>query len=580
VKPARVTSGARNSETSIFLNALCAGKPDALHLLIWTLHDKASHWFQDAEGAIRFIASIAAHDVYVGVGFSPRDFGSSKRCVADEIAGIVGTWADIDIRSEAHPQTTLPATIEQALSILPPEFPPTFVIRTGNGTQAWWLFREPWIFENEDERRAAARFSYRWHSMLRDNASLRGYTYERLRDLARVLRVAGTMNCKDPSNPKPVVIQSQSEHRYNPSELTEYLDALGVADQEAEVRTPKNLAAPFRENPLKIDLSARIDEDRLKAWSDKDERFKVTWFRQRIDLRDQTRSGYDMALAHFGVKVGLSDQEIVDLIVHHRTVHRQAPRTQVGYYELTISKARETMTSNPDWAPEKAGNEPGEIAGPDASRIGPGKSDREKIQLCKHISAALGIEVLRMVKVAGDNPLYRMDLAAGSISFPGVDKLISKSAVRNAIAGKVGTLIPDLKPPVWRSLVQMMLDACIDEDGGEELESQGAARLSIRQYLSETTFIPGIADQLPQDQRKPMVRDDQIAVCASDFHLYLTRSQAISLSGVVAMLSAAGAKVERVRGKFKEQSRWMLPLDEFDPADYPSSMPGGSTEHA
>ena len=187
-----------------------------------------------------------------------------------------------------------------------------------------------------------------------------------------------------------------------------------------------------------------------------------------------------------------------------------------------------------------------------------------------------------MVKVSGDNPLYRMDLATGSISFPSVDKLISKQAVRNAIAAKAGKMMPEFRPAAWRNLVQMMLDSCIDEDGGEELESQGAARLAIRQYLADTTFIPGIAGQLQQDLRKPMVRDGHIAVCASDFQSYLSkaRSQAISIPTVVAMLSAAGAKVERVRGKFEEQSRWMLPLDEFDPADYASSMPGGSTEHA
>jgi hypothetical protein len=35
------------------------------------------------------------------------------------------------------------------------------------------------------------------------------------------------------------------------------------------------------------------------------------------------------------------------------------------------------------------------------------------------------------------------------------------------------------------------------------------------------------------------------------------------------MLSAIGATTVRVRGrKIKEQSRWELPLTEFDPADY------------
>ncbi len=35
------------------------------------------------------------------------------------------------------------------------------------------------------------------------------------------------------------------------------------------------------------------------------------------------------------------------------------------------------------------------------------------------------------------------------------------------------------------------------------------------------------------------------------------------------MLAAIGGQQERVRGKrFKEQSRWLLPVEKFDPIDY------------
>ena len=44
-----------------------------------------------------------------------------------------------------------------------------------------------------------------------------------------------------------------------------------------------------------------------------------TWLRQRHDLKDQSQSGYDMALAVFGAQSGLTEQQIVDLIVHHRS---------------------------------------------------------------------------------------------------------------------------------------------------------------------------------------------------------------------------------------------------------------------
>jgi hypothetical protein len=48
-----------------------------------------------------------------------------------------------------------------------------------------------------------------------------------------------------------------------------------------------------------------------------------------------------------------------------------------------------------------------------------------------------------------------------------------------------------------------------------------------------------------------MVREDQISACASDLQIYInkTRSQSISIQAVAGMLSAVGAKVERVRGK-------------------------------
>src|SRR4051794_37908513 len=129
-------------EVTLFLEALFAGKPDDLHLLLWTLPEKQSNWFQDIESAIQFAQSMRQRDLYVGVGLSGQDYGPSRRCPSNEVAGIVGLWADLDLKSDAHPKAVLPATIEDALKILPERFPPTFVVRTGNGLHAWWLFRE------------------------------------------------------------------------------------------------------------------------------------------------------------------------------------------------------------------------------------------------------------------------------------------------------------------------------------------------------------------------------------------------------------------------------------------------------
>ena len=102
-------------------------------------------------------------------------YGASRRCSSNEVAGIVGLWADLDLKSDAHKKTALPATIEDAFKILPEQFPPTFVVRTGNGAHAWWLFREPLIFESDEERADAANLALRWQSLLRLNASANGW---------------------------------------------------------------------------------------------------------------------------------------------------------------------------------------------------------------------------------------------------------------------------------------------------------------------------------------------------------------------------------------------------------------------
>ncbi|MGA7410024.1 MAG: hypothetical protein WBW33_06025 [Bryobacteraceae bacterium] len=215
------------SPTRQFLEALFANKPEELRILVWTIADKCSRWFRDVESAILYAESTIRQDVYFGVGLSGRDYGPDHRCPSKEIAAIGGLWVDIDLRSDAHPKTTLPCSVEEALSILPTNLPPTFIIFTGNGIHVWLLFRELYLFRNNEDRAAAAILARRWNTLIRDNALMRGWKIDMLHDLARVLRIPGTTNCKDPTNPKPVVIEAQSDHRYHPSDLARYLGQIG-----------------------------------------------------------------------------------------------------------------------------------------------------------------------------------------------------------------------------------------------------------------------------------------------------------------------------------------------------------------
>ena len=567
-----------------FLNLLWQYKPEDLYLLIWTLADKRSYWHRDITESAEAVERASGRDVYVGVGLASRDYGPAHRCGSDEIAGLAGFWADFDLRSDAHSKKALPVTIPDALSIIPASMPPTIVVSTGNGAHAWWLLKEPHVFDNDQERKDTARLVARWHTLLRLRAAQCGWAFDRLSDLARVLRIPGTINAKDPSNPKEVTVHSTTDRRYNLSDFEEFLDEAAIPDPEAEERAARERAERFADKPLVINRNVRIPDETLESWMALDMRFKNTWLRQRHDLNDQSQSGYDLALACFGVDAGLSEQQIVDLIIHHRSLYKQKLRTRLDYFQRTISKAASRSDGiEPLHAPPPLEPSSANVPRPDlpesqntASQGEPGGEKpvdpaTAKAVLCEQISTALGVRVLRLVKLTGKEPVYRMELEQGKIEFASVGKLIDQHSVRVAIAGSVGRLIPKIKSKAWEQLAQMMLDACIIEEGSEEMEFEGAARMYVAQYLSETAFIPSIEAQTVQNARKPTVINGQITICASDIQFYINKTtfQNLSVKAVVSMLAALGAKSVRVRGaKFREQSRWVLPESEFKPCEY------------
>ncbi len=285
-----------------FLKFLWLEKLTSLLILVWTLRDKRSHWFQDIVAAAQFIESVRGQDVYMGYGLSPEDYGPTHRCPSENIMSIAGAWADLDLHSEAHKTKPLPHSIDDALTIIPSDLPPTIVLRTGNGVQLWWLFREPEVFSTGDERDRAVRVLNRLHTLLRLRAGRKGWSYDRLSDLARVVRMPGTVNAKDPAHPKEVVVHSQSDRRYNLCDLEQYLDDTGVPGEDESGEKRSNGSG---QHDLTISLDAAISQDVLDRWVAADLRFKETWQRQRRDLKDCSQSGYDLALANFGVDAGL-----------------------------------------------------------------------------------------------------------------------------------------------------------------------------------------------------------------------------------------------------------------------------------
>jgi hypothetical protein len=479
--------------------------------------------------------------------------------------------------SDAH-NKPLPTTIEEALATIPADFPPTLVVFTGNGLHAYWLFKEPWIFENDSERNEASALVSRFNTLLMYNSNQRGWTFERLSDLARVLRVPGTLNWKDPNAPKEVRIHSRNDQRYNPSEFQDYLEDLAIPDPEEQNRTAKEWKERFADKPITVNLDAEVPADMLNGWMEADMRFRHTWHCERHDLKDQSHSGYDLALACFGADKGLSEQQIVDLMVHHRRLHHTQARTREDYFQRTIAKAMKRAEGSAILASDESKpNGPplrpavvNDSTDPSA-HVQQAIDNQRKARLCDQLSQLFGIRILRLLKISGKDPAYLMELEQGRIEIPDVGKLMSQQFIKLAFAARLGKVIPKFKPKQWEQLSQMLLDACIVEESSDELEFEGAARIRLERYLSENPPLTTLEGETVSSQSRPLIYDGKITVRASDLQFYINKTylQNYSVIAVASMIKVIGGKAVRVRGStFKDQDRWALPIADFDPKEH------------
>lgn len=158
-------------------------------------------------------------DIYYAPGLRDHDLGRSKRGGSEHVIAIPGFWFDVDIAGLHHKEKRLPPDLERALGFLDSlEFRPSLTVSSGGGVQAYWLFRELWVFQDPLEKEKAARLSAGWQRSVREAARQHGWIFDNTSDLARMLRLPGSLNHKS-APPKAVVILEDTGLRYNPSDF-------------------------------------------------------------------------------------------------------------------------------------------------------------------------------------------------------------------------------------------------------------------------------------------------------------------------------------------------------------------------
>ncbi|TGE35897.1 DUF927 domain-containing protein [Desulfosporosinus fructosivorans] len=214
-----------NTDTHKFLNALY-GNLESGNLYLWTLPDHRTWSFPVDDLRIMINAAQAMQDerdIYFGLGGSMVDISDNKRPLANNVSFIPALWMDIDILGPAHKQTDLPDTVEEALSILPEFLQPSITIWSGNGMHMYWLLKEAWLFDTQEENLRASNLMIRLQAYIKTLASERGWKFDSTADLSRVLRVPGTLNHKLGQKQSVYITHFNETIRYDPSELEDLI---------------------------------------------------------------------------------------------------------------------------------------------------------------------------------------------------------------------------------------------------------------------------------------------------------------------------------------------------------------------
>lgn len=481
------------------LDALFTGKPKDDCIFIWRLETKRSQWFSKT--------NIIPHsqikgNIYFGVGTVSGPVaeaaGNFKRSTIATVSGIGAVWLDVDIAGPAHKKRNLPATADAALALVEtafPDLPPSYIIDSGHGLQLYWLL-DSWCSFDTTDRAATAALLLDFNTHWRNVCKAHGLDADSVCDLARVMRLPGTVNNKVPGDPRPVKELSQNpDIRYRLGDLRNYLDTRSSPPEQLQKSKPK----PTRDKPKSDVKPDTFDPEKWEALCAADRRVLASWNYDRPDMPDQSPSAYDMSLMQFAVRADWTDAEVLSLVTACRRHHG---------LEIKLPAMRFTLA--------KVHAEQNALAGTDLS----------KAETLKRISASIGLGIQGITRYDSSPPAYVITTTANmKIHLGTIEGITDQKKFRNTVAATSGIMTTKFKGDEWDKGIQHLLN-CLDHDSaGAEATEDGQIREWLCAYLNDAQVHAGGDDDENRENGltagEPWREAGAVHICGIPFRSWL-----------------------------------------------------------
>lgn len=510
-------------------------------------------WFSDMAKAGEYAAKQKGKNVYFSLGIYPQQKSSNKKGTAKEAIGYQALCVDVDIKGSSHAKENLAESEEHALELIDAAFPgdwaPSLITNTGGGVQAFWILKEPWIFEDDDEAdegRALFEQTVRWLQSRADPIAV-----DPTITLSQIMRIPGTHNVKQ-AEPRLVKVIRNTEGRFLPDHMMDLVGTMPVKKTSDADKTYQGIVLKEDANPPANKLAALLENET---------KFRAAW-NKRLDQEkmqsggDASLSSYDMTLVNFATQWHWTEQEKANLIIAFRRTHQQKPQDfrkalRWTYIEKTLKAAKSFTPS--DTLDQESRAFYGQCIAKQASRNGSKKSkkdeEKEAESMRKQAKAEflknLGVPLKKINKYNSTPPEYELVMEDGQQVMVGSSaSLLSQEKMRQVMFDSFNVHLVTKKQRDWQAITSSFRYLINFIETSDETREYDALASWVLEYVDNIGINkdPGEASQ----QGEAFKENGRIMIFAGEFRKFLTLQKDEKYSS-----KDIGVKMER----FGEQPR-------------------------
>ena len=243
------------------------------------------------------------HNIYFGVATRKAKGKGTK----SDILEVTALWADLDKKDFSSKDELVKKVKEFPL-------PCSIAVATGGGYHCYWLLKEP---HDVSDAQTIEGYNKGIANLLNGDS---------VWDLAHVMRVPYTFN-----HPDKRKREQGREKAYVKLQKFEPERRYTLLDFEPFFITPPEV------HHVEIDILKADLPEKFNKLLQSNEKLRTTWEGKREDLKDQSRSGYDMSMACKLAKMSFSADEIAAVLLQMPS--GKNTEATIPYLEVTIGKA-------------------------------------------------------------------------------------------------------------------------------------------------------------------------------------------------------------------------------------------------